>query len=473
MGCSVVGVLGRRGDPTTAADLAETVRLAKERGPDSAGLSLLPWAGGRPVRWASTDGSGPHWPALPRGGYTVVINLRGEPTTEVVWDKSDQDVQPFTSPGGWLLSHNGTVANDAEIYAELLPPDQTPPTKIDSWAIGPLLDEKGWPDALARIQGSFALVAAHRDEPRVLRYATNYKPLAYRASRFAVQVASLEAYLDHHHDPLTDPGVRPIEPYTYGEFRHASSGPPFTHTSHSLFDLHPELPIQERRVLVACSGGLDSGVLAWKLQSEGWDVTLLHFQWNTKAQQQEFAAVMRLAEAMFGGHAEGRVLVRNVGDFFSAWAPSPLTDPDATISKARGGEAGAEFAHEWVPARNLNFAAQAAAIAEHRRYPFFAIATTNEEAGAFPDDEQIFGIRFNQLLPYAVGPYRRVRLLQPFAAYMKRHVVRDGLAVGAPMHLLWSCYEGGVVQCGSCGPCMQRQRAFRMNGAVDPAFVPA
>jgi 7-cyano-7-deazaguanine synthase len=473
MGCSVFGALVRRGDADTAADLAETWRRAKERGPDSAGLWVRPWGDGPPVRTVSTAGSDPSWPPLPRGGCAIVGNRRGEPTTEVVWDKSDADVQPFTSPGGWVVSHNGTVANDAELYAELLPPDQTPPTRIDSYAIGLLLGRYGWPDALARIRGSFALVVVHPDEPRVLRYGTNYKPLACRASRFAVQVASLEAYLEHHHDPLTDPGVRPIEPYTYGEFRHAVTGPPFTHTSCSLFDLHPELQDQERRVLVACSGGLDSGVLAWKLHAEGWDVTLLHFQWNTKAQQQEFAAVMRLAEAMFGDQAEGRVLVRDVGDFFSAWAPSPLTDPDATISKARGGEAGAEFAHEWVPARNLNFAAQATAIAEYRRYPYFAIATTNEEAGAYPDDEQIFGIRFNQLLAYAVGPYRRVRLLQPFAAYMKRHVVRDGLAVGAPMHLLWSCYEGGAVQCGSCGPCLQRQRAFRMNGVVDPAFAPA
>jgi 7-cyano-7-deazaguanine synthase len=345
--------------------------------------------------------------------------------------------------------------------------------RIDSYSIGLLLDRDGWPDALARIKGSFALVAIHRDEPTVPRYATNYKPLAYRASRAAVQVASLEAYLDHHHDPLVDPGVRPIAPYSYGEFRHTSTGPPFTHTSHSLFDLHPNLEVQERRVLVACSGGLDSGVLAWKLQAEGWDVTLLHFQWNTKAQQQELAAVMRLAEAMFGDQGQGRVLVRDVGDFFSAWAPSPLTDPDATISKTRAGEAGAEFAHEWVPARNLNFLAQATAIAEYRGYPVIAIATTLEEGGAYPDDEQIFGLRFNQLLPYAVGPYRRVQLLQPFATYMKHHVVRDGLAVGAPMHLLWSCYEGGVDQCGNCGPCLQRQRAFRMNGLADPAFAPA
>jgi hypothetical protein len=43
MGCSVVGALVRQGDPRTLADLRQTFRLAKNRGPDSAGLWVQPW----------------------------------------------------------------------------------------------------------------------------------------------------------------------------------------------------------------------------------------------------------------------------------------------------------------------------------------------------------------------------------------------------------------------------------------------
>ena len=98
-------------------------------------------------------------------------------------------------------------------------------------------------------------------------------------------------------------------------------------------------------------------------------------------------------------------------DFFRQWAPSALTDPEVKIHKERGGEAGAEFAHEWVAARNFNFLAQATGIAEAHGYPFIALGVNLEEAGAYPDNEGIFGIRINEVLPYAVGPYRRVQLL--------------------------------------------------------------
>jgi 7-cyano-7-deazaguanine synthase len=221
-----------------------------------------------------------------------------------------------------------------------------------------------------------------------------------------------------------------------------------------------------------CSGGLDSGAAAWKYFTEGWDVTLLHIQWKQKAQTAELNAVIRLAEAMYGNQARDHVLVRDVGDFFATWAPSSLTDPTIEINRDRGGEAAAEEAHDWVPARNLNFAAQVIAIAEARRIRHIVIGTCLEEAGAFPDNNQLFIILLNQLLPFATAPYTPVRLLAPWATYMKAHVVRDGLAMGVPFQYLWSCYDSGPIPCGSCESCHIRQTAFRMNGVTDPALAP-
>jgi asparagine synthetase B (glutamine-hydrolysing) len=169
MGCSVVGALVRQGDPRTLADLRQTFRLAKNRGPDSAGLWVQPWDLGRSALEAySTGGDDPAWPAVPPKGFTWVANRRGEPTTEVVWDRRVTDVQPFISPGGWVFTRNGTIANDLELYQQLLAAGQTPPTRIDSYAIGVALDRWGWPDALAKLVGSFALIAVRATDPQVL-----------------------------------------------------------------------------------------------------------------------------------------------------------------------------------------------------------------------------------------------------------------------------------------------------------------
>ena len=34
----------------------------------------------------------------------------------------------------------------------------------------------------------------------------------------------------------------------------------------------------------------------------------------------------------------------------------------------------------------------------------------------------------------------------------------------------WSCYEGGEKPCGKCGTCIDRAKAFELNGIKDPAM---
>lgn len=50
----------------------------------------------------------------------------------------------------------------------------------------------------------------------------------------------------------------------------------------------------------------------------------------------------------------------------------------------------------------------------------------------------------------------------------KTGVVAEGLKLGTPYELTWSCYEGGDTPCGECGTCMDRAKAFAENGVEDP-----
>lgn len=69
-----------------------------------------------------------------------------------------------------------------------------------------------------------------------------------------------------------------------------------------------------------------------------------------------------------------------------------------------------------------------------------------------------------------IGTYNKVNIIAPLVAYNKAEVIADGLTLGTPYGLTWSCYEGGDKPCGTCGTCIDRAAAFANNGVEDPAL---
>ena len=84
---------------------------------------------------------------------------------------------------------------------------------------------------------------------------------------------------------------------------------------------------------------------------------------------------------------------------------------------------------------------------------------------SFQDNSVEFYNELQRALNY--GAKSRPRLDMPVGNYMKHHIVRKGLEIGAPLHLSYSCYMGDDVACGQCGPCYLRLKAFLMNDAVE------
>ena len=70
-----------------------------------------------------------------------------------------------------------------------------------------------------------------------------------------------------------------------------------------------------------------------------------------------------------------------------------------------------------------------------------------------------------------IGTYEKIRLVAPFVNKTKADIVKIGLQLETPYKLTWSCYEGGDKPCGKCATCLDRARAFELNGVDDPAEV--
>ncbi len=467
MGCSISGCIifaGERGGPQLAEIEGKVRRIisrGEERGRDSYGIVALRSDGsagvikqvGPPSRSLAAQP-----PFIDEKTTIVLNNDRAEPTTEYIREKRPEDIQPF-GERVWV-SHNGVIANDRELADRY---GIVKGSEADSAVIPPLL-ERRWNGELDGLQailrdelvGSYALAIASRDDPRTLYLACNYKPICIEYDRRldTLFFTSLESYLDHGEAIWDACPTRRLEPYSLFKVT--------TGKAMEVRLLWKYRPAEERRALVVCSGGLDSTTAAKVMLDRGYEVTLLHFKYRHKAEGKEVEAVERISKAL------GSPVMHIDTDLFrDVIGNSPLLDPKP-IEKTRGGEAGAEFAHEWVPARNLIFLSIATGIAEARGFGVVVVGTNLEEAGAYPDNEMIFINRLNDVLPYATNYQRRVRIEMPVGNLMKHEIVKLGMEIGGPLDLTWSCYEGGERHCGRCGPCYMRRVAFEMNGLRDP-----
>lgn len=70
-----------------------------------------------------------------------------------------------------------------------------------------------------------------------------------------------------------------------------------------------------------------------------------------------------------------------------------------------------------------------------------------------------------------VGTYGKIKIVAPFLGKTKADVVKIGLELKVPYELTWSCYERGEIPCGKCATCIDRQKAFEINGIKDPAII--
>ncbi|AVJ51793.1 glutamine amidotransferase class-II [Pantoea phage vB_PagS_Vid5] len=476
--CSIFGALLKdnlTGYHRNRRPLTDLVRNAFDRGRDGVGV-VMQTNNQRTHTFKHNDKEtiGPYMPEIDSffnpgkvDNLKVMIgNTRAEPTTEYVLEKHIDDQQPY-SLNGWHIVHNGTIANDKELRKPHQDWAASVTTSIDSAAIVEVLAAMGTPttldemfskfyDTIRALKGSYAILAYHTGFPDYILTACNYRPIWVMECEAGYFFASQENMLPYGYKHRA---IKMIEPYTVHAYGKSGSGDFICMRGKDLINTPMGGPDMEweGRALVVCSGGLDSVVAATKMVREGANVTLIHFLYGSRAEGPEVEAVKRVAQALNVPLVFFPIPIYDPAD-------SPLLQSDATVA---GGEEGAEYAHEWVPARNLVMLSVATAYAEAKGFAYIVLGNNLEEAGAYPDNEPEFINRFNALLPFAVGDGKWVRVLQPVGNLMKHEIVALGLRLSAPLEHTWSCYRAGELHCGTCGPCFMRKTAFTINQAQE------
>ena len=124
----------------------------------------------------------------------------------------------------------------------------------------------------------------------------------------------------------------------------------------------------------------------------------------------------------------------------------------------------------YVPFRNGLFLSSPASIALSKDCSVIYYGAHSDDAAgnAYPDCSSAFHHAMRDAI--YIGSGNQLTIEAPFVNYTKADVVHEGLRLGVPYQLTWSCYEGGNRPCGKCGTCRDRAAAFAANGIADPAL---
>ena len=125
----------------------------------------------------------------------------------------------------------------------------------------------------------------------------------------------------------------------------------------------------------------------------------------------------------------------------------------------------------YVPFRNGLFLSSAASIALSKDCDVIYYGAHRDDAAgnAYPDCSDAFNKAMGDAI--YIGSGNQLRIEAPFVNMTKAEVVKTGLALKVPYELTWSCYEGKERPCGVCGTCLDRAKAFELNGVKDPALA--
>lgn len=223
------------------------------------------------------------------------------------------------------------------------------------------------------------------------------------------------------------------------------------------------------KILVLSSGGVDSTTcLAMAVKEVGAENVLALSVYYGQKHDKEIQAAKKVAEYYGVRRMELDLSVIFAGSNCSLLKQSTEEIPLESYAQQIEETHGEKPVSTYVPFRNGLFLSSAASIAlSHGCSKIMYGAHADDAAGAaYPDCSLDFVNAMNQAI--YLGSGNQLTIEAPFVSLTKADVVKKGLELGVPYELTWSCYEGGEKPCGKCGTCIDRQRAFELNGTVDP-----
>ncbi len=222
------------------------------------------------------------------------------------------------------------------------------------------------------------------------------------------------------------------------------------------------------KAVVLFSGGLDSSTcLALAIKKYGKENVLALSVFYNQKHSKELECARKIIEYYGCKHKEIDLKPMFEGSDCSLLSSSDSKIPYGDYKEQLENKEG-KPCDTYVPYRNGLFLSCAASIALSNGCEVIYYGAHSDDAclNAYPDTS----IEFNEAINKAIylGSGKALKVEAPFINLTKADVVRIGTELKVPYELTWSCYEGKNKPCGKCATCIDRIKAFKLNGLLDP-----
>lgn len=208
------------------------------------------------------------------------------------------------------------------------------------------------------------------------------------------------------------------------------------------------------KIVMICSGGLDSTVLYYYEKSKGNEIIPINFYYGSKHNNIE--------------RERARKLIPNLIEInldLSFLHSSLLISNNEKIPYGHYQEN--NMKSTVVPFRNGIMLSYAIAIAESENCAKVMLGSHSGDHAIYPDCRSEFTKAISKSAKY--GTYNKIKVESPFNKKTKADIVKIGkdLAIEYIMAKTWTCYEGKEIHCGKCGSCVERKEAFILAKVID------
>lgn len=209
------------------------------------------------------------------------------------------------------------------------------------------------------------------------------------------------------------------------------------------------------KCVVALSGGADSSTVAYWAKNQGYNLHAITYKYGQIATK-EVEYALKIAERLevpikLMDLSSLKEIFKGVTSLCNEGIPMTSSFSQPIV----------------VPFRNAIFLSIAVAYAVSIGATKVFYGAQNSDDPFYPDCRKEFYKSFEKAAQLGTG--NEIMIEAPFSNKPKSEVIKLGAKLGVPFQLTWSCYLNEARHCGKCESCVNRKKAFREAGIMDPA----